>query len=247
MWSGIILILVGLAVLVSALALGRTHPPRSPGLGGIDNPDTAFAYDRISNWPQFSLLRRMVAARLARCKPAGTLADIGCGPGQLAILIAEQFADLRVIGIDTTGEMVKAGTSKASALGLEGRLEFRRGEVERLPLPDSSLDLAISTLSLHHWSNPTGGLGEIYRVLGPGGRLLLFDLRRDSRRIFSWFLRFAQAIVVPRALRIANEPLGSLLASYTPAELQDLLSRSPFKEWRIEEGVGWLFVWATKG
>ncbi|MGA2820932.1 MAG: methyltransferase domain-containing protein [Anaerolineales bacterium] len=247
MWSGIILILVGLAVLVSALALGRTHPPRSPALGGIENPDTAFAYDRISNWPQFSLLRRMVVARLARCKPAGTLADIGCGPGQLAILIAEQFGDLRVIGIDTAGEMVKAGTSKASALGLEGRLEFRRGEVERLPLPDSSLDLAISTLSLHHWSNPTGGLGEIYRVLGPGGRLLLFDLRRDSRRIFSWFLRFAQAIVVPRALRIANEPLGSLLASYTPAELQGLLRRSPFKEWRIEEGVGWLFVWATKG
>jgi ubiquinone/menaquinone biosynthesis C-methylase UbiE len=245
--SGIILILVGLAVLGSALALGRIHPPRSTGLEGIENPDTAFAYDRISNWPQFSLLRRMVAGRLARCKPAGTLADIGCGPGHLAILIAEQFADLRVIGIDMAGEMVKAGTSKASSLGLEGRLEFRRGEVERLPLPDSSLDFAVSTLSLHHWSNPTGGLVEIYRVLGPGGRLLLFDLRRDSRRFFSWLLRFAQAVVVPRALRLANEPRGSLLASYTPAELQDLLRRSPFKEWRIEGGVGWLFVWATKG
>lgn len=247
MSSGIILILVGLAVLVSALALGRMHPPRSAGLRGIENPDTAFAYDRISNWPQFSILRRMVVARLVRCKPAGTLADIGCGPGHLGILIAEQFADLRVIGIDTAGEMVKAGTSKASSLGLEGRLEFRQGDVERLPLPDSSLDLAVSTLSLHHWSNPSGGLGEIYRVLSPGGRLLLFDLRRDSRRIFSWLLRFAQAMVVPQALRLANEPRGSLLASYTPAELQDLLSRSPFKEWRIEGGVGWLFVWATKG
>jgi len=247
MWSGIILILAGLTIVVSALALGRIHPPRSLGLRGIENPDTAFAYDQISNWPMFSLLRHMVATRLARSKPAGTLADIGCGPGHLTILIAEQFGDLRVIGIDTAEEMVRAGSSKASSLGLEGRLEFRRGDVERLPLPDSSLHLAVSTLSLHHWSNPTSGLGEIYRVLGSGGRLLLFDLRRDSRRIFSWLLRFEQAIVVPRPLRLADEPLGSLLASYTPAELQDLLSRSRFKEWRIEGGVGWLFVWATKG
>lgn len=58
------------------------------------------------------------------------------------------------------------------------------GDVAGLPLPDGALDWAVSSLSLHHWSDPDRALGEICRVLKPGGQMLLFDLRRDPRRPF---------------------------------------------------------------
>jgi ubiquinone/menaquinone biosynthesis C-methylase UbiE len=143
--------------------------------------------------------------------------------------------------------MIRAAVASASGLGLSKRVEFRLGDVANLPMPEGTVDLAVSTLSLHHWTDPSRSLTEIHRVLKPGGQLLLLDLRRDPRRFFYWLLRFAQAVVVPSALRRVNEPLGSALSSYTPVELQALLASMPFEEWTMDDGAGWVFVWAAKG
>jgi ubiquinone/menaquinone biosynthesis C-methylase UbiE len=189
----------------------------------------------------------MIGRKLADYRPTGILADVGCGPGYLTTLIAQDHRHLQVLGLDTAEEMIKAADLNASDLGLSDRVKFRRGDAGNMPLPDGTLDFAVSTLSLHHWSHPMRGLAEIHRVLKTGGQLLLFDLRRDSRRFVLWLLGFAQGVVVPAALRRANEPLGSLQSSYNLAELEDLLAESPFKEYRLEGGPGWVFVWARKG
>lgn len=224
----------------------RIRIPRAPGVEGIDDPSAAQAYDRISRWPQFRLIRKFIVARLSERPPSGVLADIGCGPGLLTARIAARYPGLRVMGIDASREMVRAATSDASALGLSPRLEFREGDIAQLPLPDASLDFAVSTMSLHHWSDPTQALEEVYRVLKPGGRFLLFDLRRDARRFFYLLLVFGQTFVVPRPLRRAGEPLGSLRASYTRAEVQSLFDRSPFRGAEVDDGVVWLFAWGQK-
>jgi len=244
---GTIFAVAVLAVVLLTFGLSRTDFLRKPSLEGIEDFESAQAYDRISRWPQFRLLRRMIARKLAKYQPAGTLADIGCGPGRLTTLIARRHRHLRLLGLDAAEEMIRTATLNASSLDLSGRVQFRQGDVRSLPLPADTLDFAISTLSLHHWSDPGRGLAEIHRVLKTGGQLFLFDLRRDPRRFFYWLLRFGQAVVVPGGLRRINEPLGSLLSSYTLAELQTLLARSPFKEFKIEGRAGWVFAWAGKG
>jgi ubiquinone/menaquinone biosynthesis C-methylase UbiE len=227
--------------------LRRVDLPRIVSFEGIEDPQASRAYDRISTWPQFRLLRRMIAGKLAGYRPSGTLADIGCGPGYLAMLIAEMHPHLQVIGLDSADEMIKAAESNALRLGLAERVRYRLGAVGNLPLQDGTLDFAVSTLSLHHWSDPSSGLAEIHRVLRPGGQLLLFDLRRDSRGFFPLLLRFAQGIVVPTALRRANEPIGSHHSSYTVAEVEGLLAKSPFVQHRVDGGAVWFFAWARKG
>jgi ubiquinone/menaquinone biosynthesis C-methylase UbiE len=245
----IVIILIVLAIITSlaVFAQRRIQLARKPGLEGIEDPEAAKAYDRISRWPQFRLLRRMIAAKLVQYQPKGILVDIGCGPGLLTMLIARRHPGLHVVGVDAADEMIQTADSNATSLGLSNRVEFRPGDVAELPMADGTVDFAISTLSLHHWSDPGHGFGEIQRILKPGGQLLLFDLRRDPRRFFYWLVRFAQSIVVPAGLRRINEPLGSLLSSYTQAELEDLFAHLPFKEWKMESGAGWFFVWAVKG
>jgi len=246
MTTGMILAITVLAVLFASLIFIKVRPSRKPSLEGIEDIRAAQAYDRISKWPQFRVLRRLIVRELRRHKPTGILADIGCGPGLLTTLIAQKFPRLRVLGLDTAQEMVKTANANAVSLGFEGRVEFREGNIQSLPLPDHSLDFAISSLSLHHWSEPGRGLAEIHRALKPGGQVLLIDMRRDSRLFFYLPMIFATSIVMPTAMRKINEPLGSLLASYTPKEIQDFFVRSPFKAYKVHGGLGWMIIWGRK-
>lgn len=246
MTTGMILAIIVLAILFASLVLVKIQPDRKPSLEGIEDVRAAQAYDRISKWPQFRVLRRLIVRQLRRHKPTGILTDIGCGPGLLTMLIAQKFPRLKVLGLDTAQEMIKTANANANSLGFEGRVEFREGNIQSLPLPDQTLDFAVSSLSLHHWSEPERGLAEIHRALKPGGQLLLIDMRRDSRLFFYLLMIFATSIVMPAAMRKINEPLGSVLASYTLKEIQDFFVRSPFKAYNVHGGPAWIIIWGRK-
>jgi ubiquinone/menaquinone biosynthesis C-methylase UbiE len=247
----LIVMLLG-AVLLLIIVAGslRLSIPRRVSLQGIEDPNAAEAYDRMSRTPQFELIRRSFVNKLKKHAGQGTIADVGCGPGYLLQAIAEEFPNNTLVGLDISKEMINRARNNLASTGHGGRTEFRQGSADKLPLDDDTIDFVASTLSLHHWADPQAAFTEIHRVLKPGGQMLILDIRRDARRVFSWLIWFAQNIALrltgQDALRRINEPTGSLFASYTLKETEEMMKKTHFSSFNIEGKLGWMYIWAQK-
>lgn len=113
---------------------------------------------------------------LARLRPGESALDVGCGTGTLAILAkAAVGGSGAVCGVDPSVEMLARARSKAARAGVEVR--FENAAAQALPFPDSSFDLALSTMMLHHLGRAARRelAAELQRVVRPGGRALIVD------------------------------------------------------------------------
>jgi ArsR family transcriptional regulator len=112
-----------------------------------------------------------------RLTPAIDIADLGAGEGLVSQLLALRAR--RVWCIDNSPRMVEVGTDLAAKNGL-ANLEYRLGDIEKVPLPDKSVDLAILSQALHHAQHPQIAVNEAFRILRPSGRLLILDLNEHT-------------------------------------------------------------------
>jgi len=220
----------------------KKKSPRKPNIEGLDNPEVAKAFEKMTNILPFRLLRKKILSKLKDFNPKGTLVDIGCGSGNLIIQIAESFPDLNLIGIDIASEILEFAKKRALDRSLGKRIEFKIGNVEKLPFSNESIDFIISTFSLHHWENPVKGFNEIHRVLKRDGTMLLFDFRRDSPRFFYGILTFITKVVAPKPLKEVHEPLGSIQSSYAYNEIFQLISQTRFQNPKVKTFLAWMFI-----
>lgn len=109
-----------------------------------------------------------VAARMR----SGAILDLGSGPGYLLIDIAGKRSSLQLYGIDLSRQMVKMATRHAKSVD---SVQFLFGDAARLPFKDDSVDLIISTGTLHHWRTPAQVFDECYRVLKTGSEAWIYD------------------------------------------------------------------------
>jgi ubiquinone/menaquinone biosynthesis C-methylase UbiE len=99
--------------------------------------------------------------------------DVGCGTGYLLRGLAVRIPEARELaGIDAAPAMIETARTMAG----DRRIRFATATAEHLPYLDETFDLVISTTSFDHWSDQRAGLAECFRVLVPGGRLVLIDL-----------------------------------------------------------------------
>ena len=112
---------------------------------------------------------------LLRLVPEITIADLGAGEGTLSQLLAERAR--KVFCIDSSRSMVRLGTSLAKKKSLSN-LEYIEGDIEKVPLPAKKVDLALMSQSLHHAIHPEKALSEAFRILKPGGQLVVLDLKK---------------------------------------------------------------------
>jgi ubiquinone/menaquinone biosynthesis C-methylase UbiE len=224
----------------------RRSRERIPGAEGIEDPEVSAAFEWVTSMPQMGWIRHFVISKAAALQGRGEALDLGCGAGQLVLGLACQAPDLHVTGIDLSETLLADAKRSAQQFGLEERVDFRPGNVEKIPFPDQSLDLVVSTLSLHHWIDPVRVLDEIERVLKPGGAFYIFDLRRDMAPPFYLLIWFATQVVVPAALHRVNEPMGSRNASYTLPELRALAGQSKLHGGEVTGGPLWVVLAGKK-
>jgi ArsR family transcriptional regulator len=109
-----------------------------------------------------------------RLVPRIVVADLGAGEGLISQLLAHRAE--RVWCIDNSPRMVAVGTELARKNGL-ANLGYKLGDIEDVPLPDRSVDLAILSQALHHANHPQTAVNEAFRILRPDGQLVVLDLK----------------------------------------------------------------------
>ena len=148
-----------------------------------------------------------LAEMFIKLLPPMRIADIGAGEGTLSLLLAQRA--IHVTGIDNSEKMVEYANSVARRAGVKN-VDFQLGDIEELPLPDASVDLALFSQSLHHALHPQRAVHEAFRVLKPGGRVVVLDLQRH-------------------AFEEARELYADVWLGFTQVELLDFLRKARFR------------------
>lgn len=186
---------------------------------GLQGDELAFKYDemqrhiRDNGW-----LQEKVDDILRAGINSGEVLELGCGPGYLGLeWIAQADGSARLVGLDISPAMLRRASANADGYGVTGQCTYECGTVLALPFGDQRFDHAISASSLHEWADPVTALAEMHRVLRPGGRYVISDLRRDVDRTTFQFMKANIAADMRPGFRT------SIRSSYIKSEVEEML------------------------
>lgn len=169
---------------------------------------------RDSGW-----LQEKVDLIVAKGLDSGQALEIGVGPGYLGLEWLNHTAGFRrLTGVDLSAEMVERARGNCRGYGHDEVASFVVGDALNLPFADETFDCVFSYGSLHEWADPSPAFAELYRVLAPGGRFCVIDLRRDLERQALQFMRVNIAVELRRGFA------DSVRSSYLCDELVQMLA-----------------------
>ena len=153
---------------------------------------------------------------IARIKPE-RLIDIGCGPGAFLCLVEAAFPDIQLNALDISPEMIRETRERLADTAIA-----TVGDSERMPLRDAQYQVVTCNMSIHHYPHPQLAMNEMYRILEPGGTLLLNDMDciAPIRALANW--------IFPKLP-------GGDVKMYDRKEIKDMARRAGFKEIRYRK------------
>ncbi|MGA7524113.1 MAG: class I SAM-dependent methyltransferase [Acidobacteriaceae bacterium] len=187
-----------------------------------------------------------LAQRIARELPqGGRVLEVAPGPGYFCVELAK-LGPYAVTGVDLSQAMVEIARKKAAEAGVQ--VDFQQGNSSNLPFARETFDFLVCRAAFKNFAQPVKALQEMCRVLKPGGRALVIDLRRDA----SWgdVNRAVDEMglgVVNRAITKLTFRFMLLKNAYAREHFENMTAQTAFSEVEIrEDGMGFE-VWMTKG
>ena len=161
---------------------------------------------------------------------SGNALEVGPGPGYLGLEWLKHTQGTTLSGLDISEDMIAIAERNAKGYGLAERVRYIKGDARKMPFDDEHFDAVFSNGSLHEWANTEEILNEIARILKPGGRYCISDLRRDMNFIVKWFLWF-----MTRPKEIRPGLITSINASYVIGEVEALLAKTKLQGWHVSK------------
>ena len=153
---------------------------------------------------------------------AGDVLEIGPGPGYVGLEWLKACPEGKLSALEISPEMIAMATKNAAEYGCSARVTYVAGNALEMPFVEHSFDAVFSNGSLHEWEDPARVFHQIARVLKPGGKFCVADMRRDVNPLLA---RIICASTKPKEIRPGF--WTSLHAAYTKPEMEAILAATP--------------------
>jgi ubiquinone/menaquinone biosynthesis C-methylase UbiE len=171
----------------------------------------------------------------------GCALEIGPGPGYLGLEWLKHTQGTTLKGLEISTDMIAIAERNASEYGLSQRVEYVHSSGSRMPFDDNTFDAVFTNDSLHEWEDPRSTFNEIWRLLKPGGKVLILDFRRDMSVLMRWFL---WVNATPKEIRPGL--ISSINAAYTCDELMELIQETKLENCMVSSNLLGLILAGAK-
>ena len=176
--------------------------------------------------------RRKAIAQIEPYKPK-TILDVATGTADLAIM-ASRLGPEQIVGVDISEEMLAYGRQKVIDKNLQHMITLQTGDAENLPLEDNSFDASLVAFGVRNFEDLNAGLGEINRVIKPGGILVVLEFSRPEifpmKQVYSLYSKY----VMPRVGGMVSGNAGAY--KYLPSSVQEFPDGDDFLEFMQAAG-----------
>jgi ubiquinone/menaquinone biosynthesis C-methylase UbiE len=163
---------------------------------------------------------------------SGLALEVGPGPGYLGLEWLKNTDGTILQGMDISQDMIEIARRNAAEYGLTDRVKYVKGDAQKMPFESNYFDAVFTNGSLHEWSHPEKIMDEIARVLKPGGRYCISDMKRDMSPLLKWLM---YAMTRPKEIRPGL--ISSINASYTINEIEDMLPKTKLRGYHVTKNL----------
>ncbi|UCE07081.1 MAG: class I SAM-dependent methyltransferase [bacterium] len=163
---------------------------------------------------------------------SGLALEVGPGTSYLGLEWLKLTQSTMLKGLDISPDMIRIAEKNAGEYGLSDRVEYVLSSGDKMPFEDNMFDAVFTNGSLHEWSEPKKTFDEIWRVIKPGGKVFISDLRCDMFALIKWFLWI---ILKPKEIRPGL--ITSTNATYTPSELRELINGTKLENCEVSSNL----------
>lgn len=186
----------------------------------------AFRYDFLNRFLSagIDVAWRKKAIRILKPSQPKSILDVATGTGDLAITCYKILKPEKITGIDISDGMLDLGRKKLVKMGLDKQIQLLNGDSEAIFFEDNTFDAVTVAFGVRNFENLEKGLSEIYRVLKPGGKLVVLEFSRPSLPVIKNLYNFYMKFITPA--------MGKLIAKNNDAYqyLNDSVQQFPEKE-----------------